>query len=400
MSDATENATLLSMETRFLDALKYVLPPDCVIPLHEPLFNGNEWNYVKECIDTGWVSSVGKFVDEFERRLAEITGSNYAIATVNGTAALHVSLWLAGVRSGDEVLVPGLSFVATANAVAQCGATPHFIDSEEKTLGVDPYVLRDYLNFIVERRDGLSRNKNTGCNISALVPMHTFGHPVDLDGLLSVASDFGIPIVEDAAESLGSYFNGQHTGTLGLFGALSFNGTKIVTTGGGGAILTQDREMAEYAKHLTTTAKKQHRWEFFHDAIAWNYRMPNLNAALGCAQLEKLEDFIASKRRLAKSYQSIFSEDPDFHFVQEPSGTRSNYWLNTILLRNPSLVVRDRLLALANDAGFMARPAWTLLNKLPMYTSCPAAPLSVAESLSKSIINLPSSPSILMRGAL
>jgi perosamine synthetase len=394
MTPVTAPIQRSGMETRFLAALESVLPGQRPLALHEPLFGGNEWAYVKECIDTGWVSSVGKFVDEFERRLAEVTGSRHAVATVNGTAALHVALKLAGVQPGDEVLVPALSFVATANAVAHCGAIPHFVDSEEKTLGLDPGALRDYLASMADRSGGTARNRNTGRKLAALVPMHAFGHPADLDGLLGVAADFGIPLVEDAAESLGSYYKGRHTGTFGLMGALSFNGNKIITTGGGGAILTQDAELARHAKHLTTTAKRPHRWEFFHDEVAWNYRLPNLNAALGCAQLERLDEFLDSKRALAARYRAAFAGDPDMRFAEEPENCRSNYWLSTILLREPSATARDRLLAAANDAGFMARPAWTLLNRLPMYAASPAAPLPVAERLAVAIVNLPSSPSI------
>lgn len=390
---ASVAVAISAVEARFLAALEAVLPAVRPIALHEPLFAGNEWSYVKECIDTGWVSSVGKFVDEFERRLAEITGSRHAIATVNGTAALHIGLKLAGVKDGDEVLVPALSFVATANAASHCGAIPHFVDSSETTLGLDPEALRDYLLSAAERTgDGL-RNKVTGRRIAAVVPMHAFGHPVDIDGLLSLSADFGIPIVEDAAESLGSLYHGRHTGTFGVFGALSFNGNKIVTTGGGGAILTQDAELARHAKHITTTAKRAHRWEFFHDEVAWNYRLPNLNAALGCAQLEHLEEFIDSKRQLADRYRRAFAQDPDIRFVDEPAGCRSNYWLGTIALRNPSLAARDRLLTVANDNGLMVRPAWTLLNRLPMYRECPAAPLTAANRLEAAIINLPSGPS-------
>ncbi len=381
-----------AIEARFLAAMESVLPAVRPVALHEPLFGGNEWNYVKQCIDTGWVSSVGKFVDEFERRLTEITGSRYAIATVNGTAALHVALKLAGVEPGDEVLIPALSFVATANAVSHCGAIPHFVDSSETTLGLAPEALRDYLASTAEKTgDGL-RNKATGRRLAAVVPMHAFGHPMDIESLLSLSVDFAIPIVEDAAESLGSLYHGQHTGTFGKFGAFSFNGNKIVTTGGGGAILTQDAELARHARHITTTAKRPHKWEFFHDEVAWNYRLPNLNAALGCAQLERLEEFIEGKRKLADRYRQIFAGDPDIRFVDEPPGCRSNYWLGTTILRTPSMAMRDSLLAIANDAGLMVRPAWTLLNRLPMYCACPAAPLPVAERLEAAIINLPSGP--------
>lgn len=393
LSDSTAVA-IPAVEARFLAALDSVLPNVRPIALHEPLFAGNEWAYVKECIDTGWVSSVGKFVDEFERRLAEITGSRHAIATVNGTAALHVGLMLAGVKPGDEVLIPALSFVATANAVSHCGAIPHFVDSSEVTLGLDPEALRDYLGAVAEKTGEGPRNRHTGRRLAAVVPMHAFGHPVDIEGLISLSADFGIPVVEDAAESLGSLYHGQHTGTFGLFGALSFNGNKIITTGGGGAILTQDAELARHAKHVTTTAKQPHRWEFFHDEVAWNYRLPNLNAALGCAQLERMEEFILCKRELADRYRRAFAQDPDIRFVDEPPGCHSNYWLGTVALRNPSVAVRDRLLTIANDNGLMARPAWTLLSRLPMYTECPAAPLPAANRLEAALINLPSGPSV------
>jgi perosamine synthetase len=382
------------LEECFLAALKRVLPQRRPIALHEPLFAGNEWAYVKECIDTGWVSSVGKFVDQFEQHLVEITGSHYAVATVNGTAALHIGLMLSGVKPGDEVLIPALSFVATANAVAHCGAIPHFIDSDERTLGVAPLALRDHLGRVAERTvDGI-RNKDTGRRLAALLPMHAFGHSVDLDGLLAISHDFQIPLIEDAAESLGSYYGARHTGTFGICGALSFNGNKIATTGGGGALLIQDSELARRAKHITTTAKRPHRWEFFHDEVAWNYRLPNLNAALGCAQLERLDEFIGNKRALAARYRHVFSDISGLRFFDEPANCHSNYWLNTLLLDLPSYALRDRLLETANDAGFMTRPAWTLLNKLAMYQACPAASLVMAENLEARIINLPSGPAL------
>jgi perosamine synthetase len=393
---ATVQTSDSGIEARFVAALESVLPRKRPIALHEPFFGGKEWDYVKECIDTGWVSTVGKFVDEFERRLTEVTGSRYAIATVNGTAALHVSLKLAGVVPGDEVLVPALSFVATANAISHCGAIPHFVDSSDSTLGLDADALRNYLCAITEKSGGGLRNKITGRRLAAVVPMHAFGHPADIAGLLALSVDFGIPLVEDAAESLGSYYQGQHTGTFGMFGALSFNGNKIITTGGGGVILTQDAELARHAKHITTTAKRSHRWEFFHDEIAWNYRLPNINAALGCAQLERLEEFIVGKRALACKYRDVFAENTDVLFVEEPSNCRSNYWLSTVMLRDPSINIRDRLLDAANDAGLMVRPAWTLLNRLPMYSECPTASLHVAERLESALINLPSGPSIII----
>jgi perosamine synthetase len=389
----TANTPCLS--EHFLSGLRQVLgDARSSLPLHEPEFSGNEWVYVKECIDTGWVSSVGKYVDEFERKLAEFTGVRHAVAVVNGTAALHIALQIAGVKAGDEVLVPALSFVATANAVSHCGAVPHFVDSSKSTLGLDAGALASHLDFVAERTvDGL-RNKNTGRRIAAIVPMHTFGHPVDMVNLMDVAARYSLPLVEDAAESLGSTYHGSHAGTFGCMGVLSFNGNKIITTGGGGAILTNDPEIAHQAKHLTTTAKQPHRWEFFHDALAYNYRLPNLNAALGCAQMERLPDFLSRKRHLAENYRKTFANIPGIHFVDEPEGCHSNFWLNAVRLSEPSMTGRDALLALANDAGYQCRPAWTLLNKLPMYQDCPHAELFVAEALEASLINLPSSPKL------
>lgn len=364
------------------------------VPLHQPEFAGREWEYVRDCLDTGWVSSVGKYVDEFELRLARQTGARHAIAVVNGTAALHAALVGAGVGRDDEVLVPALSFVATANAVSQCGALPHFVDSAQGTLGLDPVALKSYLAHIAEPAGGGLRNKLTGRRLAAIVPMHTFGHPVDMFTLLAVAGQFGIPVIEDAAESLGSFIGDRHTGTFGLLGILSFNGNKVITTGGGGAILTDDPAVARHLKHLTTTAKRPHPWEFFHDEAAWNYRMPNLNAALGCAQMERLPGMLARKRSLAMSYMAAFSASEKMHFVVEPEGCRSNYWLNSVALADPSARLRDTLLAAANEAGFQCRPAWTLMHRLPMYADCPRAPLPVAERLALALINLPSSPNL------
>ena len=362
--------------------------------LHEPEFEGNELAYLKDCIDTGWVSSAGKYVDEFEKKLAEFTGARYAIAVVNGTAALHVSLQIADVKAGDEVIIPALSFVATANAVSHCGAVPHFVDSCESTLGLDAMALNSHLEKIAERTDHGCRNKETGRRIAAIVPMHTFGHAVDLDGLIEVATRFGLPVVEDAAESLGSFYHGRHTGTFGLLGVLSFNGNKIITTGGGGAILTNDSVIAFKAKHLTTTAKQPHRWEFNHDAVAYNHRLPNLNAALGCAQLERLPNFLSRKRQLTDNYRKAFASIPGICFIDEPKDCHSNFWLNAVRLSKPSMSLRDTLLAVAHEAGYQCRPVWKLLNKLPMYKDCPKADLSVAEALEASLINLPSSPKL------
>jgi perosamine synthetase len=386
----------LSIEGRFLSALTQVLPGERPISLHEPVFSGNDWAYVKECIDTGWVSSVGKFVDEFEKSIAEITGARHVVATVNGTSALQIGLNVAGVLPGDEVLVPALSFVATANAVSHCGAIPHFVDVSEISLGMDPAVLRDYLQSVTVKRAGALCNRESGRKIAAFVPVHAFGHPAQVDELSDISEEFSLPMVEDAAESLGSYLHGRHTGTTGLCGALSFNGNKIVTTGGGGALLFSDKGLADRAKHLTTTAKKSHRWEFNHDEVAWNYRLPNLNAALGCSQLERLDDYLTSKRLLAEKYKKVFLHDPDFRFVVEPKNSKSNYWLSTVALSAPSLSTRNRLLECANENGFLVRPAWNLLNKLPMYEHMPSAPLSVAERMSDALINLPSGSGLIM----
>ena len=312
-------------------AIRSVVGPKPVA-LHEPSFQGNEWLYLKECLDSTYVSSVGKFVDRFEDELAKCTGAKYAISVVNGTAALQIALKLAGVQPGDEVLIPALTFVATANAVSYCDAIPHFADSEERTLGIDSSKLREYLEGNSSQHSGQCINNFTGCVIRALVPMHTFGHPSDIEGLLSIARDFNLVLVEDAAESLGSFYNGQHTGTFGLFGALSFNGNKTITTGGGGAILTNSESLARHAKHLTTTAKLPHAWEFRHDEIGYNYRMPNINAALGCAQLEQLPAKLAAKRELFSRYHAAFAGIKGVTLFKEPQNCQSNYWLQTLLL--------------------------------------------------------------------
>ena len=373
-----------------LDAVHSVVGPGPVA-LHEPHFGGNEWAYVKECLDSSFVSSVGPFVDRFEADLAAYTGAKHAVAVMNGTAALHVALRLADVRPGDEVLIPALTFVATAAAVVYCGASPHFVESEEGSLGLDVGALSEYLRGTTDIRDGQCVNRATGRVIRALVPMHTFGHPVDVEGVLALARDFHLALIEDAAESLGSTVQGRHTGTFGLMGTLSFNGNKTITTGGGGAILTNDSELAKRAKYLTTTAKAPHRWEYLHDEVGYNYRLPNINAALGCAQLEQLSGFLASKRHLFGRYQAAFAGMPHARIVAEPDGCRSNYWLQTLLLDEAVAVERDAILAATNDAGLMTRPAWTLMHRLAPYRECPRMELPVAESLQRRLINLPSS---------
>jgi perosamine synthetase len=394
VSTAVDQFTLAR---RIVDAVRSVVGP-VPVALHEPSFAGNEWAYLKECLDSTYVSSVGKFVDRFEADLAAYTGAKHAVAVVNGTAALHMALQLAGVRPGDEVLVPTLTFVATANAVAYCGATPHLADSEERTLGLDPRALREYLQRITEIRGGGCVNRATGRVIRALVPMHAFGHPVDIEGVLAVSRDFHLALVEDAAESLGSTVHGRHTGTFGLMGTLSFNGNKTITTGGGGAILTDDAELARRAKHLTTTAKIAHRWEYLHDEIGYNYRLPSLNAALGCAQLEQLPDFLAAKRRIFERYRAAFAGVPQVRVFAEPEGCHSNYWLQTLLLDESAAGQRDAVLAATNDAGLMTRPTWTLMHRLAPYAACPRMGLPVAESLERRLINLPSSAQLGMEG--
>lgn len=374
-----------------IKALRQVLPPRDFLPLHEPLFRGNENKYVKECIDTAWVSSVGKYVDLFEEKLAEYCGVKRAVAVVNGTSALHVCLILSGVRANDEVLVPALTFIATANAVSYCGAVPHFVDSAYNTLGVDPFALDGYLGEIAEMKNGSCYNKATGRRISAVVPMHTFGHPVDMDAMQVLCDKYNLALVEDAAESIGSFYKGKHTGNFGRVAAMSFNGNKTITTGGGGAVLTNDEELGRLAKHLTTQAKVPHRWEFAHDMIGYNYRMPNINAALGCAQLEQLPNYIEKKRALAEKYAKALDGVDGVAFFKEPNFAKSNYWLNAILLDREVADKRDELLAALNDAGIMSRPIWNLMYTLPMFKDCPRMDCKVAEDIGRRLINIPSS---------
>lgn len=390
---------MMAMQTQntlagqIVSAIREVVGPGPAM-LHEPSFGGNEWLYLKECLDSTFVSSVGKFVDRFEVELAEFTGAKHAVAVVNGTAALHIALKLVGVTAGDEVLVPALTFVATANAVAYCGAIPHFVDCDAATLGVDAAKLRDYLLSHTEQRANQCVNRTSGRVIRAMVPMHAFGHPVNLEELLAVARDFNLALVEDAAESLGSYYHGRHTGTFGLMGTLSFNGNKTITTGGGGAILTNDAELARHAKHLTTTAKLPHRWEYRHNEVGYNYRLPNLNAALGCAQLEQLPRMLAAKRALFCRYQAAFLPVAGVKLIAEPEQCQSNYWLQTLLLDAERAGQRDQVLRASNDAGFMTRPAWALMHELAPFEECPRMDLSTALSLSHRLINIPSSASL------
>lgn len=363
-------------------------------PLHVPHFEGTEWNYVKDCLDTGWVSSVGSYVETFEAEVAAQSGVAHGVAVVNGTAALQIALQIVGVEAGDEVLMPALTFVATPNAASYLGALPHFVDSDPATLGLDPVKLDLYLHDVAERSlDGV-RNRMTGRRFGAIVPMHTYGHAVDMEPLIAVAARYGIPIVEDAAESLGSVYKGEKCGSLGRVAAISFNGNKIITTGGGGAIVTDDPELAARAKHLTTTAKTAHRWAFDHDAVGYNYRLPNLNAALGCAQLEKLSSYVDRKRVLAVRYHSAFEDVAGVSAFHERCFGRANYWLNCLLLDEPSLETRDAVLEATNDAGLMTRPTWTLMSDLPIYAGAPSMSLDGARNIEARLINVPSSVSL------
>lgn len=359
-------------------------------PLHEPTFNDKEVEYVTDCVKTGWVSSIGAYVNRFEEDLAKFVGVKRAVAVVNGTAALHIALKIAGVKAEDEVLMPSLTFIATANAVSYLGAVPHFVDVSFNTLGVDADKLKNYLEQIGTTKNNQLYNRETGRRISALVPMHTFGHAADVEGLLKVCEMYNLTLVEDAAESLGSYYKGKHTGGFGKVSALSFNGNKIMTTGGGGAIVTNDDSIADYAKHITTTAKVPHRWAYEHDEIGFNYRMPNINAALGCAQLEKMPTFIQQKRELTNYYEQWLGNLEGVHLFKEPVNTRSNYWLQTILLDEQ--FNRDEVLSFLNEQGVMSRPIWTPMHHLAIYQNCPKSDLSVTEQLNRIVVNIPSTP--------
>ena len=357
------------------------------ILLHAPVFEGNEKKYVLDAIDSTFVSSVGAYVVRFEKLLCGISGSAYAVPCVNGTCALALALFLAGVRPGSLVLTQSLTFVATANAISHMGAEPVFLDVDRATLGLSPEAVREFLEERCDRDGETCRLRSTGQKVAACLPMHTFGLPCDLDALLGLCGEWGIPLVEDAAEALGSLYKGRHCGTLSTLGILSFNGNKTVTTGGGGAVLTSDPEMGARCRHLSTTAKLPHPWEFRHDAVAWNFRMPNLNAALGCAQLEQLESFLRIKRRRAEIYAEIF-RDSHWEFVRETPGTQANYWLCAVLTRNRS--ERDAFLQESNDSGLMTRPIWEPLHTLPMYAHCLRGGLAVTADVADRLVNLPS----------
>jgi perosamine synthetase len=358
------------------------------IPLHVPFFGGNEHKYVRETIDSTYVSSVGKFVESFEEEIKKYTGAKYAIACVNGTAALHMALILAGVNKDDLVITQSLSFIATCNAISYLHAKPIFIDVDKNTLGLSVGALEEFLKNNTIQKNGECFHKVNGQKIKACVPMHTFGHPVEIDAISEICNKYNVVLVEDAAESIGSKYKGIHTGNFGVLGAFSFNGNKTITCGGGGVIVTNNEALGKLGKHLTTQAKIPHKWDFVHDHIGYNYRMPNINAALACAQLEQIETFIENKRELSEKYEQYFS-DKKIQFVKEPKQSRSNYWLNAILLNN--LEERNKALTFLNDAGIMSRPCWQLIHRLKMFEDCIKDKQENAEWIFERLINIPSS---------
>ncbi len=362
--------------------------PEAFVPLHAPYFGGNEKKYLLDTIDSTFVSSVGAYVNRFEEMMQEITGAKYAIATTNGTTALHLALIVAGVQRDEEVITQPLTFVATANAITHAQGIPVFVDVDKDTMGLSPKALEDFLTANAAIKDGICFNKTTGRRIAACVPMHTFGFPCRIDEIAAICDRYHIALVEDAAESLGTYYKGRHTGNFGLVAAFSFNGNKTVTCGGGGAIITNNEKLAQYAKHLSTTAKIPHPYEFVHDEVGYNYRMPNLNAAVACAQLEQLPTILDNKRELAGIYKSHFA-DTDIQFVTEAVDGKANYWLNTIILKD--LSARDAFLQATNDSKVMTRPIWKLMNKLPMYQHSQCGLLDNALWLEDRVVNIPSS---------
>ena len=382
------NVKISTQYTPVVDFIRSVYKTDSFIPLHEPRFLGNEKKYLNECIDSTFVSSVGKFVDEFEEKIASYTGAKYAVATSNGTSALHISLLLANVEQNDEVITQPLTFVATCNAISYCNASPVFIDVDKDTMGMSPIALESFLKANTTVKNQQCVNKSTGSIIKACIPMHTFGHPCRIEEIQKICKEWHIILVEDSAESLGSFYNNQHTGTFGELGVISFNGNKVITSGGGGCILTNNEDLAKKAKHITTTAKEPHKWEYTHDMVGYNYRMPNLNAALIVAQLEQLDGFLKSKRSLAKFYKEFF-QNGDIHFVTDPENAKSNYWLNSIILKSKDQ--RSLFLDETNSQGIMTRPIWILMNKLPMFKEAQCGDLTNAEWLEERVVNLPSS---------
>lgn len=377
------------MYSQVTDFVHQLFGTEETVPLHAPLFIGNEKKYLNECIDTTFVSSVGKFVDRFEEEIAAYTSAKKAVVCVSGTNALHMAMMLVGVEREDEVLTQALTFIATCNAISYIGAHPVFIDVDMETLGLSPNAVKAWLEKNAELKNGICYNKRTGRRVKACVPMHTFGHPVKIDELVQICNEWHIELVEDAAESIGSLYKGKHTGTFGKVGAISFNGNKTITTGGGGMLLFQDEELGKFAKHLTTQAKVPHRWAFVHDHIGYNYRMPNINAALGCAQLENLERYVENKRETAQIYTDFFKNVPDITFFTEPENCRSNYWLNVVMLKDKA--AQQEFLEYTNDHGVMTRPVWELMNRLEMFKHCENDGLKNTEWLADRIVNIPSS---------
>ncbi len=377
------------MYSQVTDFVHQLFGTEETVPLHAPLFIGNEKKYLNECIDTTFVSSVGKFVDRFEEEMAAYTGAKKAVVCVSGTNALHMAMMLVGVERDDEVLTQALTFIATCNAISYIGAHPVFIDVDMETLGLSPKAVKAWLEKNAELKNGVCYNKKTGRRVKACIPMHTFGHPVKIDELVQICDEWHLELVEDAAESIGSLYKGQHTGTFGKVGAISFNGNKTITTGGGGMLLFQDEELGKLAKHLTTQAKVPHRWAFVHDHIGYNYRMPNINAALGCAQLENLDRYVENKRETARIYADFFKNIPDITFFTEPENCRSNYWLNVVILKDKA--AQQEFLEYTNDHGVMTRPVWELMNRLEMFKQCEADGLKNTEWLADRIVNIPSS---------
>ena len=385
-----------------LKAISQVVGPsnrEQLIRLHEPDFKDTQaWTYVKDCLDTGWVSTTGSWVSRFEKELSTFTGAQHVIAVSNGTVALRLALYLVGVKPDDEVMIPSLSFVATANAVAHLGAYPHFVDVNPLGLGLSPNALRVRLEKVAEWQDGRIVNRETGRRIAAVLPVHVFGHPADMNQLRSVADDWKLPLIEDAAEALGSFRNGTHCGLFGSIGIFSFNGNKLVTTGGGGALITNDCEIAKRARHLSTTAKKPHPWNYDHDAVGWNDRLPNINAALGVAQLEDLPRRLQAKRQLHKIYAQVFADLEGVELLEEPCGCQSNFWMVSLrFITADSSAAQEqqlKLLQASHKIGILLRPIWTPLHQLPIFYNCPSGKLPVTENQASRIINLPSSPQL------
>ena len=382
----SENSDIQNLSV--INFIKSIYKTEKFIPLHEPKFVGNEKKYLKECVDSTFVSSIGKFVDELEEKIAKYTGARYAVATSNGTSALHISLLLADVDKNSEVITQPITFVATCNAISYCNAKPIFIDVDKDTMGLSPSALRYFLENNTTVKNKQCINTKTGKVIKACLPMHSYGHPCKIDKIKKICDEYCVFLIEDAAESIGSLYKCKHTGIFGQIGTISFNGNKIITAGGGGCIITNDKVLAKKAKHLTTTAKVPHKWDFNHDMVGYNYRMPNLNAALLVAQLEKLNDFITNKRNLANKYE-IFFKSMDYNFFKEPKDSRSNYWLNSIILKDKSQ--RDKFLEETNSNGVMTRPVWTLMNKLPMFKGAQCDDLKNSKWLEERVVNIPSS---------